>query len=57
MEFGWTNSDGPEFLFISEVKVEKERNLWYPYSSVYVIHLRIFDVRKLWTIGDKTAWM
>ena len=49
------------FLFRSEVKVEvcreKERNLWYPYSSGYVIHLRIFDVRKLWTIGDKTAWM
>ncbi|RGS76005.1 hypothetical protein DWX77_01520 [Blautia obeum] len=45
------------FLFKSEVKVEKERNLWYPYSSGYVIHLRIFDVRKLWTIGDKTAWM
>ena len=43
------------FLFKSEVKVEKERNLWYPYSSGYVIHLRIFDVRKLWTIGDKTA--
>ena len=45
------------FLFKSEVKVEKERNLWYPYSLGYVIHLRIFDVRKLWTIGDKTAWM
>ena len=45
------------FLFRSEVKVEKERNLWYPYSSGYVIHLRTFDVRKLWTIGDKNSWM
>ena len=54
---GKWNSDGSEFLFISEVKVEKERNLWYPYSLGYVMLLRTFDMRKLWTIGDKTAWM